>query len=283
MTMFGIDYAWGRPSVASLHAHGVKFVCRYLAGGSGGGKELTHPEALQLSAAGIQIVVVWETSAERALSGYSAGVHDAQAALSQARTCGMPETRPIYFACDWDATTGQQSAINAYLDGAASVLGRSRVGIYGGYWPLSRAMRAGHATWGWQTYAWSGGQWYAGAQLRQYSNGHVLDGVSVDYDTSQAADFGAWHAGAPTTTDWIYTVMSAFPTLKKGDKGEDVRTLQALLNVRATDTDKMIAVDGAFGDATDVRVREEQQDHKISEDGIVGHSTVSVLLLGRVV
>lgn len=284
--MFGIDYAWGRPRMTSLHNSGVKFVCRYLAGGSGGGKELTHSEASQLSAAGISIVVVWETSAERALSGHAAGVTDAQRALSQARACGMTGNRPIYFACDWDVTSAQQATVNAYLDGAASVLGRNRVGIYGGYWPVSRAMRAGHATWGWQTYAWSAGQWWTGAQLQQYSNGHVIDGVSVDYDRSTATDFGGWHVGAvpsPPPADWIHQLMSAFPTLKLGDNGEDVRTVQALLNVRATDTDKAITVDGAFGAATETRVKEEQQDYKITADGIVGDKTLSVLLVRKVV
>jgi hypothetical protein len=107
----------------------------------------------------------------------------------------MPAGRPVYFAVDWDASSGQQSAINACLDGAASVLGRDRVGIYGGYGPVSRAPSSGHATWAWQTYAWSGGQWAKGAQLQQYSNGHTLGGVGCDYDRATTSDFGQWRIG----------------------------------------------------------------------------------------
>lgn len=289
--MFGIDYAWGRPSMAALDRAGVGFVCRYLAGGHGGGKELTRAEAAELSAADFLIVCVWETSAQRMLSGHAAGVEDARAAFAQARACGMPDDRPIYFGCDFDATPAQQVQINAYLDGAASVAGRARIGIYGGYWPLSRAMHAGHAAWGWQTYAWSGRQWWPWAHLRQYSNDHVIDGVSVDYDQSVSADFGAWKIGPPSSggggtpppsPDWIVKIMTAFPTLKNGDKGEDVRTLQALLNVRATDgdgdTDKLITVDGDFGPLTETRVREEQGDHHLTIDGIAGRQTMSVLI-----
>jgi hypothetical protein len=171
----------------------VKFACRYLSNDSG--KNLSLAEARELSAAGIWLVVVWETTAQRALAGKSAGVSDAKAAAAQAEACGMPGDRPIYFAVDWDASESQQAAINAYLDGAASVLGRQRVGIYGGFWPVSRAFDGGHVTWGWQTYAWSGGRWDRRAQLQQYSNDHIINGVGLDYDRAVKDDYGQWRVG----------------------------------------------------------------------------------------
>ena len=189
----GLDYAWGRPSMAALHAAGVRFVCRYLSHSPS--KNLTSAEAHSLSDAGIWIVVVWETTAKRALDGRTAGIADALDAQTQAQACGQPAGRPIYFAVDWDASSAQQSKIDAYLDGAASVLGRDRVGIYGGYGPVSRAMEDGHAAWGWQTYAWSGGRWYGGAQLQQYSNNHTLGGVGCDYNRATKDDYGQWRAG----------------------------------------------------------------------------------------
>lgn len=198
----GIDYAFGRPGVAALKAAGVKFVCRYLSHSPT--KNLTSAEAHSLSGAGIWIVVVWETTANRALAGRTAGVADAIDAQMQAQACGMPAGRPIYFAVDWDASTSQQAAINAYLDGAASVLSRDRVGIYGGHGPVKRALDAGKAKWAWQTYAWSGGQWDGRAQLQQYSNGHTLGGVGCDYNRAKKADYGQWRIGAspsPTPTE----------------------------------------------------------------------------------
>lgn len=189
----GIDYSAGPPSIAALKAAGVKFVCRYLSHSPS--KNLTAAEAVRLTDAGIWIVVVWETTAKRALAGRTAGATDALEARSQALTCGMPPGRPIYFAVDWDASSGQQGAINAYLDGAASVLGLDRVGIYGGYGPVNRAMDGGHAAWGWQTYAWSGGRWHGDAQLQQYSNDHTLGGVGVDYDRATKGDYGQWRVG----------------------------------------------------------------------------------------
>ena len=193
MTTFGIDHAWGRPGVAALRSAGVKFVARYLSYDPP--KNLSHGEAASLSAADISIVVVWETTANRALSGRAGGQADAREAERQARACGMPAGRPIYFAVDWDASPGQQATINAYLDGAASVIGRERVGMYAGYGPISRAFSAGKISYGWQTYAWSGGRWDKRAHLQQYSNDHRINGVGCDYNRALVEDFGQWRIG----------------------------------------------------------------------------------------
>ena len=194
MSTFGVDYAWGRPGASALKRAGARFVCRYLSHDTTG-KNLTRSEAEQLSDAGLWLVVVWESTASRALAGRAAGVADAKDAAAQARACGMPSDRPIYFAVDFDAAAGQQDEINAYLDGAASVLGRGRVGLYAGYYPLKRAFDAGKITYGWQTYAWSGGRWDARAQLQQYSNDHKINGVGVDYDRAVKNDYGQWRVG----------------------------------------------------------------------------------------
>lgn len=190
---FGVDYAWGRPGVAALKAAGVRFACRYLSHDSTG-KNLDRAEADELSAAGIDIVVVWESTASRALDGHAAGAQDARDAEAQAKACGMPAGRPVYLAVDFDAT-GQTGAVNTYLDGAASVLGVDRVGIYGGYAAVHSALNDGHATWAWQTYAWSAGQWDPRNHIEQYSNDHVIGGVGLDYDRAMKSDFGQWRVG----------------------------------------------------------------------------------------
>jgi hypothetical protein len=102
--------------VAALRRAEVGLVCRYLSHDTTG-KNLTRAEAERLSAAGIWLVVVWESAAGRARSGRGGGVADARAADAQARACGMPRDRPIYFAVDADATGGEQTRISACLDG----------------------------------------------------------------------------------------------------------------------------------------------------------------------
>lgn len=197
-TTLGVDYPWTHPSPAALKAAGVAFAMRYLA--TDRSKALSRAEADALAAVGIWVGVVWETTADRMLSGRAGGVTDAKAAAAQASACGMPSGRPIYFAADWDVTPTQQAAVNAYLDGAASVLGRPRVGVYGGYYTVKRALDGGHATWAWQTPGWSGGQWDARAHIRQGAQ-RSIGGVSCDLNTAMKADFGQWMPGkTPSTT-----------------------------------------------------------------------------------
>lgn len=209
----GVDYAWSHPGGTALQAAGKQFACRYLSPDSS--KNLTKTEANDLAAHGVWSVVVWESTAARAKAGKTAGVADAKTASTQAVAAGMPSSRPIYFAVDFDATAADQTAINAYLDGAASVIGRDRVGIYGGYYPVKRALDAGKATWAWQTIAWSGGQWDARAVIRQGAQ-KTLNGVSCDLNTATAADYGQWMPGktpveedVALTTDEVIRIADA--------------------------------------------------------------------------
>jgi hypothetical protein len=190
----GVDYSWYRPSPSSLVSQGYKFVVRY-ASHDTTGKNLSKGEADALIAAGLDIVSNWEDGAQDALGGYGLGVSDAQAAEQQFAADGAPSDRPIYFSVDFDATPGDQTAINAYFDGVASVIGLARTGAYGGYYVIQRLFDAGKIKWGWQTYAWSGGQWDARAQLRQTQNG--IAGGQMDEDESEADDFGQWGHSTP--------------------------------------------------------------------------------------
>jgi hypothetical protein len=197
-TQNGVDYSWYRPSPSSLKSDGYRFVCRYLSHDTTG-KNLSKSEADALIAEGIGVVSNWEDSATDALSGYDLGVSDAKAADSQDSADGAPSTRPIYFSVDFDATPGDQTAISAYFDGVASVIGLDRTGAYGGYYVVQRLFDAGKIKWGWQTYAWSGGQWDSRAQLRQVQNG--IAGGQMDLDQAVADDFGQWGADLAAPPD----------------------------------------------------------------------------------
>ena len=177
MPQFGIDYAWGGPpSPQALRSAGVKFVGRYFSFDPG--KNVNAAEYRRLTALGIGCVVVWETTADRALAGEAAGQSDAHNAESQRVRCGMPASQPIHFAVDFEAAGPD---VEAYFRGVHAVL-KDRAGVYGGYEVVKHLFDTGLVGHGWQTYAWSGGQWDPRALVRQYSNGHVLGGVSCDYD-----------------------------------------------------------------------------------------------------
>lgn len=191
---FGIDYAWSRPSVTAMKAAGVTFVCRYLSHDTTG-KNATPGEVATLRAAGMALVFVWETTAARALAGIGAGQVDAVDALSQARTLGLPDDRPIFFAVDFDAQPADQYKINDYFDGVASVIGLNRTGMYSGYGPISRAFDSGKIRYGWQTLAWSAGKWDGRAGIQQYAIEQRIGGQDVDFNRSTLDDFGQWIAG----------------------------------------------------------------------------------------
>ncbi len=199
MSSFGLDYVTG-PPIADMKAAGVSFVCRYLSyvNNLTQVKLLTPPEAKALSQAGISIVSNYEWYANRALEGFTAGRADAQIAATQHAECGGPGDRPIYFSVDVD-TSG--SFVAAYFQGVISAIGKGRTGAYGSYRVIGDLFNAGLISWGWQTYAWSGGQWEPRAHIQQYLNGVSMSGHSVDYDRSIKSDYGQWQVGGTFMID----------------------------------------------------------------------------------
>lgn len=202
----GCDYSWGRPTPVGLLDAGVSFVVRYVADTPGtSGKRIHRPEADALTHAGLDIVSVYQTTKSFMQRGHLGGVEDAKQAHAQAVAAGMPPTRPIYFAADWDVTITQQAAVNAYLDGARTILGANRVGLYGGLRTITRALtfwltqHPGDYLWTWQTLAWSGGVW-ADVNMRQIQIDVTIAGADCDWDEAHTADFGQWRT---TMTDVI--------------------------------------------------------------------------------
>ena len=193
MMVEGVDYSHSRPGPKCLYDSGKRFVVRYVGPNTTSGKWLRAPEMAALRAAGLQIALVMETVAAAPLEGYAEGVEDARQAKTMADGLGIVG-RPIYFALDVDPnplSTAQWNAIKAYCDGAASVIGRHRVGMYGGF----KAIEVLTPTWapyGWQTYAWSAGKLSTKAALYQYKNGVNLCGGELDLCRSLKPDYGQW-------------------------------------------------------------------------------------------
>jgi hypothetical protein len=211
----GVDYAWSHPGGKALAAAGKKFAARYLS--TDADKNITRTEADDLAAHGVSSVVVWESTAKRPLSGRAAGISDAKTATAQAAAAGIPPGRPVYFAVDFDATARQMPTVMAYLDGAASVLGTARTGVYGGYDTVKAAFDGGHARWAWQTRAWSEGHWDPRAHIRQGAT-QTIGGVSCDLNSAYVADYGQWMPGVgpPLTTQEDELSWSSVLKIKKG-------------------------------------------------------------------
>lgn len=197
MSRLGLDYT-GHLSAKAHKSIGSSFACRYLSGGDA--KDLDAGEAQGLLKDGIDVVLVWETTAERTLAAEAAGQADARAALAEAERLGLPAHRPIYFAVDFDEAPSQAADVAAYFVGVRAVLGIARVGVYGGFYTVERLGAAGLVRYVWQTYAWSDGQLSKRANIYQYSNGHSVAGVPVDYNRALKVDFGQWGYVPPPKT-----------------------------------------------------------------------------------
>lgn len=154
-----LDYAFSpHPSISALHSANIHYVGRYIsesAANDANGKNLIPSENSALKAAGIGVVLFAEEGATDMLGGHSTGVQRAKHFQYVVNALGRPDAVMVCTA-DFDASPGEQAAINAYLSGAVSVLGIGHVGLYGGYYPVSRALNAGVIRRAVQTFAWSG-------------------------------------------------------------------------------------------------------------------------------
>ena len=70
--------------------------------------------------------------------------------------------------------------------------------------------------------------------------------------------------------------MNITKNLRKGDKGEEVKTLQQALLAKGYDLGKFGA-DGSFGAATEAAVKAFQTASNLKADGIAGRNTVTAL------
>jgi Domain of unknown function (DUF1906) len=202
----GIDFSEGNGlTTAQISDAGYAFVCRYLSGGLP--KDIDGLELSNYKAAGIRVVFVWESGG--LMPSEAQGVADARSAqaelegLASAVKDSSVARAPVFFAADASA----EADLPGYLQGAGSVIGKARTAIYGGYSSVNAAFNAGLVAFGWQTYAWSNGQWDDRALLRQVQNGAQLGPAQVDID--QAAfwnsakvlgmhdNFGQWPSPTP--------------------------------------------------------------------------------------
>lgn len=209
--MIGYDYT-ARIAPAALKAAGCTVAFRYTMPQTPFWvKALRNAEAEELLAAGIPIVSNFESTANRESGGAQAGHDDAVTLLADWKALGAPSGLIGWFSADWDVQPGDVPAVVAYLRAADAVLKPHGygTGCYGGLRAVTAAMDAGFG--GWQTVAWSNGQWDLRAAARQTGKQLMVGGVQVDENLIiNLAALGAW--GGPTTgADVQLTDQITFP------------------------------------------------------------------------
>ena len=197
----GVDFADGRPGGAALAASGKRFVCRYLQykGNPDPRKPLTRGEIADYQANGLAIVANFESTSNRMLDGAAAGAADANDARADMLGLGFPVSCPVYFSADFDPQPQYLARIDAYLTAAAAVLGKARVGIYGGIDALTHTRQSGTAAWFWMAAGWGHGkQPPAFVHLWQYQTAGQgappINGSAVDLDRALKDNYGQWDA-----------------------------------------------------------------------------------------
>lgn len=185
-----LDYSAGQPGAANIARAGFDGAVRYI-GFPERRKCTTHSELDSYSRNGLGMALVFQDGTGDFLGGYSAGQQNARRARAHADDIGFPRNRPIYMAIDRDVVSEHDFGLMlAYLDGAGSVLGSANTGVYGEYDVVRRALQGGHAAYGWQTAAWSGGKLFAGAHLYQRIGTALVGGIACDINDVRAADWG---------------------------------------------------------------------------------------------
>lgn len=221
----------------TLAVAGYSFAARYLVPPSYAWKRMTADEAKLISAAGMQIVSVYETTANRAANGADAGRNDGAAAYAEALAIGQPKGTAIYFAVDYDAQPKDYDGIEAYLRAAAKQLTGYEVGVYGSYAVVEEMARRGACTHFWQTYAWSRNKQSDKANIYQYKIDTTVSGFTLDLNESYGNE-GWWNTSAVTNPNTNPQPDGGEMTMTADDANKIIKFLSAAWFAATTKTDK---------------------------------------------
>lgn len=153
---FGCDFAFTKPDPGALERAGYTFVIGYVSADPS--KDLSGAQLAAYLSAGLKVALVFETTADRALSGASGGKNDGAIAESAANSRGYPLNAPIFYAIDFPAGPSDMPTLAAY-GGAFNLATRRPVGPYGDFAAIEALVTPGAQPnqVGWQTAAWSNG------------------------------------------------------------------------------------------------------------------------------
>jgi len=177
---------------ADCLAQNVQFMARYYCAGDNS-KKLSLPEAVALSQAGLELVVVYENS-PTSLGYFSsnAGHRDGVDAYHYAMSLNQTAGSAIYFAVDYDADPSDVSgAINDYFSGVAQGFADAaggptpmyKIGVYGSglccQWLLNHNP-AVIFTWLAESTGWNGSKTFDAWNMKQSFMTQSICSLKVD-------------------------------------------------------------------------------------------------------
>lgn len=169
----GLDFSFTKPAPAAIVQAGYRFVIGYVSPLQATGpnpKDLTAAELAAYIAVGLQVGLVYESGASRALGGSVAGREDGATARARATAIGYPRECVIWWAVDFDATPAMIPTLRAYGEGFAAGWGGAEHGPYGSAAVIDALAPSFRRRW--QTAAWSGGRLSVHADVYQRNTHH---------------------------------------------------------------------------------------------------------------
>lgn len=127
----GADYA-SRLNPRSVAALGYRFVVRYINGTADHWKVITPQERDAIHAAGLGLMLVWETTANRPLAGAQGGRIDGARARADLIRLGCPPNVAVLAAVDIDVEPANLRTVVAYLEAFRAAV-RWPCGVYGDF------------------------------------------------------------------------------------------------------------------------------------------------------
>ena len=281
----GIDMINPNVNPANAKAEGDKFVSRYI-------KNLTQKEIDGWANAGIAVLPIFESYANRCLEGRAAGLADGAASSKTMHdTFKMPYNMPLIVACDINVTDANVNQVAEYVYGFAD--GSKHMTVVYGNWKLFDKV-GWRVAWNWQAGAdsWSF-DWvkriFRGVHptAAMWQRPSLISKLTGNVDPNIVTrDCWGWNGRpegpAPIVPPkppvvvpvppfnpekgqyGLYPVDKHKDTIQLTSSGDLVKYAQAKLK---------IFIDGDFGPQTDSAVRALQTSKKIPVDGVVGPVT----------
>jgi peptidoglycan hydrolase-like protein with peptidoglycan-binding domain len=200
------------PFAGQIAGQQMKYVARYYSDNAN--KAMTLTEVQALSAAGLNIIAVFENSNNKPVFFSSdIGSQQAASALAQAAAIGQPPFTAIYFAVDYNASVDDVNGpitdyFTAIKNAFAAAATQYVIGVYGSGLTCRVIRDAGLAQFTWLTCSMGFAEYdnfRKQADIVQLAPQRTLvAGLEIDDDIAQSAAFGAFNvpqaaaAGAPT-------------------------------------------------------------------------------------
>ena len=114
-------------------------------------------------------------------------------------------------------------------------------------------------------------------KVMRHTGLHIGNGTIIHCSSGvqygKATDAGWTHYAVPAG---LYEEVTTFVVMRRGSKGENVRSLQEMLNKLGYNCGD---ADGVYGQRTETAVKLFQADHLLTEDGVAGEQTQTALAI----